>query len=75
MQSQILQDLLSNQYVLIGLAVWELAWKGLALWKAAKVGQKVFFVAILVINTIGILPIAYLIYRKVLETKSLKKIS
>jgi len=75
MQSQILQNLLSNQYILIGLAVWELAWKGLALWKAAKAGQKIFFVAILVINTIGLLPIAYLVYRKVLEKKSLKPIS
>jgi hypothetical protein len=41
-------------------AVWDLAWKGLALWQAAKRRQPVWFVAILVMNTLGILPIAYL---------------
>jgi hypothetical protein len=55
------------------LVLWELIWKGLALWKASKVGQKAFFVAILVLNTMGLLPIAYLVYRKILEKKSVLK--
>ena len=45
------------QYVLL---VWSIAWKGVALWNAAKHSQKNWFIAILVINTIGILEIAYL---------------
>ncbi len=41
-------------------AVWDLAWKGLALWQAGKRRQPVWFVALLVLNTVGILPITYL---------------
>lgn len=43
------------------LAVWELIWKGLALWRAARLRQSVWFLAILIINTVGILPIIYLL--------------
>lgn len=45
------------QYFLL---VWSIAWKGIALWNAAKHSQKNWFIAILVINTIGILEIIYL---------------
>lgn len=45
------------QYALL---VWSIAWKGLALWHAAKNSQRNWFIAILVINTIGILEIIYL---------------
>ena len=45
------------QYALL---VWSIAWKGLALWNASKNDQKNWFIAILVINTIGILEIVYL---------------
>ncbi|MFC2044743.1 DUF5652 family protein [Chloroflexota bacterium] len=40
--------------------VWELVWKGIALWRAGKNGHKVWFIAILIFNTIGILPIVYI---------------
>lgn len=39
---------------------WVIIWKGLALWKAAGRKEKWWFVALLVINTIGILEILYL---------------
>ena len=42
------------------LIAWEIVWKGIALWKAARNNQSRWFVAILVINTLGILPIVYL---------------
>ena len=45
-------------------AVWDLVWKGLALWQAAKRRQPVWFVALLFLNTAGILPIAYLGWMK-----------
>lgn len=44
------------------LAVWELVWKGLALWRAAEHKQRYWFVALLFINTVGILPIVYLLF-------------
>ena len=42
------------------LLVWALAWKGFALWKSAKLNQKYWFIAMLVINTMGILEILYI---------------
>lgn len=43
-----------------GLLAWVLAWKGLALWRAARLGHRGWFVALLVINTLGILEILYI---------------
>ena len=39
---------------------WELAWKGFGLWRASKNNQLTWFVCMLVLNTVGILPIIYL---------------
>ena len=41
--------------------MWDLAWKGLALWRAARRNEPWWFVALLLINSVGILPIAYLL--------------
>lgn len=41
------------------MAAWVLVWKGISLWKAARNGSKPWFVALLVINTMGILEILY----------------
>jgi len=59
------------QYVLL---IWSIAWKGVALWNASKNDQKKWFIAILVINTIGILEIIYLFYfcKKKLTIHSIK---
>jgi hypothetical protein len=40
--------------------VWSLVWKGLALWKAARSSEKYWYIAMLIINTIGILEILYI---------------
>lgn len=40
--------------------LWSLFWKGLALWHSARRGEPWWFVAFLVINTLGILEIIYL---------------
>lgn len=42
------------------LLVWSIAWKGLALWNAAKNSQRNWFIIILIVNTVGILEIIYL---------------
>jgi hypothetical protein len=44
----------------IPFVLWSLAWKGWALWRAAKNDSKVWFVVLLVVNTLGILDILYL---------------
>lgn len=51
-------------YLIAILAVWELIWKGLALWRAAKRRQPGWFIAILLINSAGLLPMAYLLLNK-----------
>lgn len=64
--------ILTNTYVLAGIVLWELVWKGIALWKSARLSQRNWFVAILIFNTIGILPIAYICFfsKKKEETKA-----
>jgi len=42
------------------LILWSIFWKGLALWKAAREGSRIWFVVLLVVNTAGILEILYL---------------
>ena len=46
--------------VIILLVAWSLVWKGMALWKSARHAHKVWFVALLVTNTVGVLDILYL---------------
>ncbi|HET7673626.1 MAG TPA: DUF5652 family protein [Candidatus Saccharimonadales bacterium] len=49
-------------YLFMVLALWELVWKGVALWKTGRNRQPGWFVAILILNTVGILPIIYLLF-------------
>lgn len=51
---------MSNIPALIALIIWILTWKGIALWKAARRGQLGWFIALLVLNTVGILEIIYI---------------
>ncbi|MGA2417997.1 MAG: DUF5652 family protein [Candidatus Staskawiczbacteria bacterium] len=44
------------------LVIWSLVWKGIALWKAARSNQNIWFVVMLVVNTIGILEIIYIFF-------------
>lgn len=46
--------------LLLVLILWVLPWKGYALWTAAKRGEKWWFAALLVVNTLAILEIIYL---------------
>lgn len=44
------------------LFVWSIAWKGVALWKAAKNNDKLWFLVLLIVNTAGILEIFYIFF-------------
>ena len=50
----------ADTVLLLLMALWTLPWKGVALWKAAHLGQKKWFVALLVLNTLAILEILYI---------------
>ena len=39
---------------------WTLPWKIMALWRAAKRGEKVWFIVLLVVNSLAILDILYI---------------
>lgn len=42
--------------------VWGLFWKGFALWYAAKRHDTVWFIALLIVNTLGVLEIIYILF-------------
>ena len=61
------------------ITIWSLAWKGLAMWKAGRKNSPIWFVILLVVNTLGILEILYLFlfselpYSKGKERKEISK--
>jgi hypothetical protein len=50
----------SHQWIIPIIIAWSLAWKGIALWKAARNKSIVWFIVLLVINTLGLLEIVYI---------------
>lgn len=50
-----------NSLLITIVVIWELIWKGLALWRSARNNDRNWFIALLVINSVGILPIFYLL--------------
>ncbi len=46
--------------VVLFLILWSLVWKGFSLWKSARNGSVNWFIALLLINSIGILDILYI---------------
>lgn len=42
------------------LGIWSLIWKGFALWRAAQDQSKLWFVVLLIVNTLGVLEIVYI---------------
>lgn len=60
-----------NPAILAIVLLWSLYWKGMALWKAAQLKSKVWFIVILVINLVGILEILYIyVFSKKKEKES-----
>lgn len=47
-------------WLLILLVLWSLPWKAMALWRAAKQDQKIWFIIFIIFNSVGILEILYL---------------
>jgi hypothetical protein len=45
---------------IILIVLWELVWKGLALWYSARNKHTAWYICILIFNTLGILPIIYM---------------
>jgi methionyl-tRNA synthetase len=47
-------------WLVVILMLWSIIWKGIALWKSARNESKVWFVILLIVNTVGILEIIYI---------------
>ena len=61
--AQIINGLSNDQLALLALVqIWDLIWKSLALWKAARNKDVFWFVLLLLINSAGLLPAFYLFY-------------
>lgn len=51
----------NNTLIIMALVMlWSIPWKGVALWKAARRKDLVWFIVLLLVNTIGILEIIYI---------------
>lgn len=53
--------------------IWSLVWKGLALWKSARKSSKIWFIVLLIVNTMGILEILYIFLFSKLNLKPTKQ--
>jgi len=49
-------------WALMPFVIWEMIWKGIGLWRAGRNKQVGWFVFIFILNTLGILPIIYLLF-------------
>jgi hypothetical protein len=47
---------------IVAVVIWTFAWKGLALWKAARLSHRNWFIALLILNTFGIVEIIYIYF-------------
>jgi methionyl-tRNA synthetase len=54
------QFLTANLIWIVPLMIWDLVWKAIGLWHSARNNQRGWFIALLLINSVGVLPIVYL---------------
>lgn len=47
--------------VIVLLTIWDGVWKLIAMWKSARHNQLAWFICLAIFNTIGILPILYIL--------------
>jgi len=50
--------------ILIALALLDVGLKGWGMWRAAKMNKNIWFIALLVVNSLGILPTIFLLLTK-----------
>jgi len=55
------------------LIIWEAVWKGIGMWRAGRNNHIVWFICIMIFNTVGILPIVYLLWFQNKSTKVKKR--
>lgn len=53
---------MDNVTLLVIMALWVLPWKGVALWKAARLSHKGWFIVLFIVNSMAILDIIYIYF-------------
>lgn len=61
---QIAESMMWLVPVIIIIAIWDSVWKIIALWKSARNNHLSWFICIALINTMGILPIVYILMNR-----------
>ena len=59
--------------LIIILAIWDLVWKLIGMWKAARNKSIIWFVVLGIVNSVGILPILYIYIFSKWDKKGNKK--
>ena len=49
---------------IIIIAIWDAVWKLIAMWKAGRNNHLAWFICIAILNTVGILPIIYILLQR-----------
>lgn len=64
----------NNPVLVFVILAWTILWKGIALWRAAKLEQRNWFIVILVVSSLGIIELVYLFgfAKKKLTIKEIK---
>ena len=63
------QLLVNSPWIVFLVILWVLPWKAIALWRAARNNSKGWFIALLLLNTLGVLEIFYIfVFGKKTET-------
>jgi len=62
-----------NELIVFLIAIWTIPWKGVALWKSARLNDKWWFIAILVINSLALLEIFYIFIFSKRKTKNISE--
>jgi hypothetical protein len=56
-------------WILLIIAVWQIPWKGFAMWKAARRKHLVWFVVFLIVNLLAVPEIIYLVITRKTKDK------
>lgn len=57
-----ISSLMRQPQFYIPFLIWSIFWKGLALWKSAQKKQLIWFILLLIVNTVGLMEIMYIFF-------------
>jgi methionyl-tRNA synthetase len=58
----IMSTIYHTPWLIALIVIWSIAWKAIATWHAARNSQLGWFIALFIINTVGMLEIIYLLF-------------